>query len=271
MRNLSYILFFAALLCVSCEWKLKSAEEESQQSLIEVERYDHLEYRYLTTGDFSALQEMSTEYPIETRTLIEDILKIGEVTDPEINTKFLKFYQDTTLQMLISDTEAEFANMDDINKGLNLAFAKLKRWFPDMDIPNVYTQISSLDQSIVVGNQSIGISLDKYLGADYPLYKRFNYTEGQLRQMSREYILPDCICFYLISIYPFHNFDTCSQVERDLHIGRIQWVVNKALERHFYKSKSVSAVDAYMKRNTNMSYDQLLRITDFSVFNVAGV
>ena len=37
--------------------------------------HDILEYRYLTTGDFSALQSMNTEYPIETRTLIEDVIK----------------------------------------------------------------------------------------------------------------------------------------------------------------------------------------------------
>ena len=75
--------------------------------LLEIDRYDRLEYRYLTTGDFSALQQMNTEYPIETRTLIEDVVKIGEITDPDINTKFLKFYQDTTLQSVIAAVESE--------------------------------------------------------------------------------------------------------------------------------------------------------------------
>lgn len=40
---------------------------------MKVERYDRLESRYVITGDFSALQQMNTEYPIETRTLVEDV------------------------------------------------------------------------------------------------------------------------------------------------------------------------------------------------------
>ena len=126
------------ILCVACEFKLKKGEDESQAPLMEVVRYDRLEYRYLTTGDFSALQEMNTEYPIETRTLIEDVLKIGSATDPEINTRLLKLFQDTTAQMMISDVEAMYANMDDLNKELNVAFTKLKKWFPDMELPQIY-------------------------------------------------------------------------------------------------------------------------------------
>lgn len=209
---------------------------------------------------------MNTEYPIATRTLIESVLEIGEVTDPEINTKFLKFYQDTTLQTLLSETESLFTNMDDIDAELNSAFIRLKKWFPDIEIPRIYTQISALNQSIVVGNQTIGISLDKYLGVNHPIYKKFNYTNSQKRQMSREYILPDCISFYLMSIYSLKDFDTRQQIERDLHMGKIQWIVNHALERNFYKNKFVDAVDIYMKRNTKTSYEELLKLTDFSAF-----
>lgn len=268
MKTLHHFLALLLLtfLCSACDWKLKPADKEVQAQLISVIRYDQLEYRYLTTGDFSALQEMNTEYPIETRTLIENILNIGEVTDPEINTKFLKLYQDTTLQMLLSDTESLFTNIDDINQELSSAFAKLKKWFPNMEIPRIYSQISALDQSIVVGNQTIGISLDKYLGANHPIYKKYNYSNSQRQQMNREYISPDCLSFYLMSIYPLHNFDTCPQTERDLHMGKIQWIVNRALERHFYKGRAVDAVDKYMKQHAGISYENLLKMTYFSVF-----
>ena len=47
------------MLCIACEIKLKP--NDNVQSKIEVVRYDRLQSRYLTTGDFSALQEMNTE------------------------------------------------------------------------------------------------------------------------------------------------------------------------------------------------------------------
>lgn len=260
MNKSGWLLLVASFLLSACELRLKPFEEESEHRM-EVFRYDRLESQYLTTGDFSALQQMSTEYPMETRTLIEDILHIGEVNDPQINKKFLTFFQDSTLQMIVSDAESQYANMDDINQQLNKAFFNLKGRIPDMPLPQVYAQIGALDQSIVIGNQSIGISLDKYLGEDYPLYKKF-YSASQLKAMSRRYIVPDCLGFYLLSLYPMPDFEQRSQIDRDLHIGKIMWVCNQALECRFFRSKYINMVDNYMKRNKNLTLDSLLRNND---------
>ena len=260
MKKSGWLLLVASFLLSACELRLKPFEEESEHRM-EVFRYDRLESQYLTTGDFSALQQMSTEYPMETRTLIEDILHIGEVNDPQINKKFLTFFQDSTLQMIVSDAESQYANMDDINQQLNKAFFNLKGHLPDMPLPQVYAQIGALDQSIVIGNQSIGISLDKYLGEDYPLYKKF-YSASQLKAMSRSYIVPDCLSFYLLSLYPMPDFEQRSQIDRDLHIGKIMWVCNQALECRFFQSKYINMVDNYMKRNKNLTLDSLLRNND---------
>ena len=54
---------------------------------------------------------MNTEYAIETRTLIENVLKLGAVYEPDINSRFLNFYQDTLLQSVISAAETQYANM----------------------------------------------------------------------------------------------------------------------------------------------------------------
>ena len=260
MKKSGWLLLVASFLLSACELRLKPFEEESEHRM-EVFRYDRLESQYLTTGDFSALQQMSTEYPMETRTLIEDILHIGEVNDPQINKKFLTFFQDSTLQMIVSDAESQYANMDDINQQLNKAFFNLKGRLPDMPLPQVYAQIGALDQSIVIGNQSIGISLDKYLGEDYPLYKKF-YSASQLKAMSRSYIVPDCLSFYLLSLYPMPDFEQRSQIDRDLHIGKIMWVCNQALECKFFRSKYINMVDNYMKRNKDLTLDSLLRNND---------
>ena len=185
MRKVYYLLLAVLLGCISCEWQLKSFDEEDVT--VVVDRYDRVQSLYLTTGDFSALQQMNTVYPQQTRTLIEDVLQIGKVDDLQINTKFLRFYQDSTLQTLISESEQQYANMDDINQQLTEAFGYLKDQLPNIDVPNVYAQIGSLDQSIIVGNGAIGICLDKYLGEDYPLYHRedYGYSAEQRQMMTR--------------------------------------------------------------------------------------
>ena len=255
-------VFVALLLCSACEFKFKP-NEESVATPLSVQRYDRLESRYLTTGDFSALQQMNTDYPIETRTLIEKMLQLGTITDRNVSNRFLMFYQDSTLQALIADAEAEFANMDDINRQLRTAFQRLQQWMPNLKQPSFYAQIGALDQSVVVGEHSVGISLDKYMGKDYPLYSRF-YSAQQRATMSREYIVPDCLTFYLLSVYPMSDFDHRSQLERDLHMGKITWVVNKALGKDIFSTSYINTVAEYMKCNRKVTPLQLLLSNDFS-------
>ena len=206
------MLLLTLFVCIGCEWQFSSSNDDVQ---VTVERYDRIQSLYLTTGDFSALQQMNTIYPMQTRTLIEDVLRIGKVDDQQINTKFLRFYQDSTLQSIISEAEQQYANMDDINKGLTSAFAFLKSNLPNMEVPKVYSQIGSLDQSIIVGKPA-----DRIL----------------------------------------------NQEDRDLHIGKIQWAVNKAMGASVFASDYIALIEKYMSANKNITIDQMLRNNVYSDF-----
>jgi len=266
VRKIYYFLLVVLFGCISCEWQLKSFDDEDFK--VVVERYDRVQSQYLTTGDFSALQQMNTAYPMQTRTLIEDVLRIGKVNDPQINHRFLRFYQDSTLQALIGEVEQQYANMEDINQDLTAAFGYLRETIPAMVVPEVYAQIGSLDQSIIVGNNTIGICLDKYLGGKHPLYQNpvYGYSPGQLRMMNRTYIVPDCVGFYLLSLYPMPLDRPLSQLERDIHIGKIQWTVNRAMGREVFHTTYTQMIDRYMKNNKNITIEQMLRNNNYSDF-----
>lgn len=259
MRKIYVLFLFVMVACIGCQWHLSSSDSDSE-GVVVVERYDLIESLYLTTGDFSALQQMNTIYPQQTRTLIEDVLRIGRVDDPEINVKFLDFYQDSILQTIISSAEQQYANMDDINYDLNNAFSHLKKLLPEISLPTFYAQIGSLDQSIIVGNGLLGISLDKYLGSNYSLYLRedYGYSEQQRKVMTRQFIVPDCIGFYLLSLYPMPKDRTLSQIDRDIHIGKVQWVVNKVMNRTVFNTIYTRTVAHYMKKNPSVTVEQLL-------------
>lgn len=251
--------------CIGCEWQLKTDDSESN---VVVDRYDRIQSLYLTTSDFSALQSMNTTYPMQTRTLIEDVLHIGKVDDPQISTKFLHFYQDSTLQALINEAEQQYANMDDINEELTVAFKYLRAEIPSLEVPEVYAQIGSLDQSIIVGNGQVGICLDKYLGVGYELYLKpeYGYSLEQRQMMQRMYIVPDCVGFYLLSLYPMPIDQSLSQSDRDMHMARIQWVVNKAIGKSIFQNARVQKVEQYMKNNKNATIEQLLTNSKYADF-----
>jgi len=256
------ILFVCLLACFSCEWRLKPSSADDDR--IEVRRYDRIESQYLTTGDFSALQQMNVDYPIETRTLIEDVIRIGRVNESDINAKLLRYYQDTTLQAIVSEAELQYASMDDINKDLNKAFGNLRKELPNIKYPEVYAQIGSLDQSIVVGEGTLGISLDKYLGESYAHYAKF-YPEQQRKLMKRSMIVPDCMVFYILSLFPMTHDSSVSQLECDVHMGKILWTVNKITGRKSFNSNYVDMADQFMKKNKRTTVAQLLAMPDSTI------
>ncbi len=257
MRKIYFILGLIMLICVGCQWRLKANADESSSHVSHIQRFDRIESLYLSTGDFSALQQMNTYFPTQTRMLLEDVLRLGHVDDADINTKFLYFFQDSTLQHMLNTVQQQYAEMDDVDEELQTAFSRLQEELPDLELPDVYTQIGSFDQSIIVGTGTLGISLDKYLGSDYPFYQQ-HYSEGQRRLMVRSMIVPDCLSFFILSQYPLSRSLSKIQAERDRHMAKIQWVVNYLTGRTVFGHDRVMAIDEYMKKNPATTIAQLL-------------
>ena len=84
--------------------------------------------------------------------------------------------------------------------------------------------------------------------------------------MPRQYIVPDCIGFYLLSLYPMPFDREMSQEDRDVHMAKIQWVVNNALGRMVFNNARVNRVDEYMKHNKNMTLGGLLANNEYQLF-----
>ncbi|WP_300725141.1 gliding motility lipoprotein GldB [uncultured Bacteroides sp.] len=243
MRNILFIILSCIVLtaCHTDEQK----NDVSFSGNVKVFRYDRLQYEASVQNSFSAMQKMGLEFPRATKLLIEDVLALGRVEDPAINEKLCSYYSDSTLVQIMNDANVKFKDMSKIEKGLTSGFRNLKEELPDIQIPKVYSLFSALNQSVVVGDSLLGFSLDKYMGADYPLYRRY-YYEYQRRTMTPERILPDCFTFYLLSQYPFQwipGHRTLKDVI--MHQGKIRWVAQKVLGIH-----SDTEIMGYSKEET---------------------
>lgn len=84
--------------------------------------------------------------------------------------------------------------------------------------------------------------------------------------MQRQYIVPDCIGFYLLSLYPMPFDRELSQEERDIHMAKIQWVVNNAVGHIVFNNTLVNRVDEYMKCNKNVTTAGLLANNEYQLF-----
>ncbi len=260
MRLYCIIISLLLAFCLGCQWQSPASGGQQADDGVQIERYDCIERNFVTLADFAALHQLRTEYPEQTRTLIEDVLKLGPANDPDINTRLLLFFQDSTLQALVADVEQQYGDISDLEAQLTKAFKRLGKMLPGFAVPQVYAQIGSLDQSIVVTDSLLGISLDKYLGADYPVYKRYGYTEKQRNMMTRKYIVPDCLGFYLLSLYPMsEEADSVPELRR-WHMSKIQSVVNQAMGRKIFANDNIEMLARYRQRHPHTTTHDLLML-----------
>lgn len=162
---------------------------------VKIERFDRVLDEYVSLGSYTALHHMNTHYPRQTKLLIEQVLQLGRVDEPDIEKRLRTYYLDSTVQVLLDEVHRQYSDLSDIERRFSHEMRILKNSYPDFHQPHVYAQISCLHQSIVVADTLIGISLDKYLGADFPIYQNY-YSEEQRRQMVRDSIVSDAIAAY---------------------------------------------------------------------------
>ena len=194
---------------------------------IEIVRYDKLIYEATAMNSFLALQKMNIKHPQATKILIEEILDLGAVNSDRVNDQLCAYYSDTLLIKLMEDALAKYKDLSPIEEQLTHGFRKLKEELPAIVVPKVYAQISALNQSVVIGNKLLGFSIDKYMGKDYPIYRKF-YYKYQRESMKPENIVPDCFMYYLIGQYPFKwKRDHRSLFDIIIHRGKIAWTIEK--------------------------------------------
>lgn len=224
------VILLSIFTLSACQQDRQKVFMHHEKNRIEIYRYDRLQYEASLSNSVAAIQKMKIESPQATKILIEDVLGLGTVNSPNVSERIRDYYKDTVLIQVMNDVSERYKDLSRLEEDFTKAFHRLKKRLPDLVVPKIYTQISALNQSVVVGDSLLGISLDKYLGEDYPIYKRYYYA-FQRKTMNPERILPDCLTFYLVSQYPFTwEWKHRTLFDVMMYRGKIAWTVEKALD-----------------------------------------
>lgn len=221
-----------------------SLESASENNAVKITRLDKMQADYIINGNPLTAEEMTMNCPEETKILIENVLHIGTVNEPNIIAKIRNYFTDSPERLqLVKDVEKKFDSMGTLEKDLKKAFQTLHQEVPGINEPHFYTQISGFNQSMVVGDSILGISLDKYMGKSYPAYKKYFY-DTQIRQMEPKRIVPDCVQFWLESKYPLPQNKQTTLLQVMIHFGKIHWttryVIGESYDDLLYESTGMS-------------------------------
>lgn len=131
----------------------------------------------------------------------EGVLRIGNPEMEGFQYSIAQFITDESMKTLHEDVQFEFEDLASIKSQLTEAFKYLKYHFPDSTIPQVVFNISALNYAIIATPTTLGIGLDMFLGANYPIYPMVGLPKYMYDNMKPEQIVPQAMKGWLQATY----------------------------------------------------------------------
>lgn len=130
-----------------------------------------------------------------------EVIGIGGYGEEHFNDELLRFVTDTVYSRVVDSLNVLFGDFSKHKKKFEKAFRYYRYHFPNKPIPVLYTQMSGFNQSLIIDNDMIGISLDNYMGVDCIYYQYLGIPAYRRRNMYPEKMVPDV--FYALGMYSY--------------------------------------------------------------------
>ncbi|KGN83082.1 hypothetical protein HW49_00160 [Porphyromonadaceae bacterium COT-184 OH4590] len=117
-----------------------------------------------------------------------------------------KFFADSIANKLYTDALKKWSDISKVEKQLTEAIKRGKYFFPQITVPQTIMCVSLINQSMIVADSIIAIGIDKYLGANYPLYAENSDNYSYLIQnWTPEKLVSDYVSVWLLTEFPYQT------------------------------------------------------------------
>ena len=191
-RILLLFLVLLALMLNAC--KTQTTEDLSKvQVSLHIDRFEKdlfsLDYNHIP----DSIPELRKKYGEFFNLFVHKVVLLGNPDNPMFPEMLKSFITDYNMNIVNKEVARIFHSFDSINEIITPAFKRFHLFFPEKNIPHIYTYISGFNQSIVTSDTLLGIGLDKYLGSNNDLYSRLGLSKYQKYNMYPGKIPADCI------------------------------------------------------------------------------
>lgn len=176
------------------------------------------------------IRVMYDTYPVFMPLWVEDILGIPSSDTAYLAEQLPQFLNDTVYGFKqTNEREREvFADVQDLEKELGMAFARIRYLYPDTEVPEMYLFISGFQTPVYFGDELIGIGADMYLGSDYEYYNRVVY-EYQKQTMRKECIPVDVVSAFLFRVLPYTSIKS-RLLDQMIYRGKVMYLTSRIFD-----------------------------------------
>ncbi len=211
------------LLCttfVSCNLK-KTPDVSNIDLTVKIKRFDRDLFSLKNEQD---LKQLKKEHASFLALFSHKVIHLGDPNDEEYMNTLNHFLHDSIINRVAKKVEKTFPNLAHQELELEQAFKFFTFYFPNKKIPDIYAQISGFNQSVVVAENAIGISLDKYLGENCEFYPLLSIPKYARKSMSPEFISQDIVLAYALTEFPFAP-KTDDLISNMIYQGKIKYLL----------------------------------------------
>ena len=197
-----FLVFVAALsLLISCR-NSNSPDISNVNISINQKRLDKDMFEIDTIDIEKSVNSLRHKYGKFVDIYTAGILRLGRPNTPEYYLNIKSFLSDEAVNKVKHNVDSVYSDVSTIQQELVNAFSYYNYYFPEKNIPEIYTIISGVNQSVIVTDSVMAISLDKYLGSSNSLYKAMGFYDYQVQRMNAENILPDAMYTWIDTEFP---------------------------------------------------------------------
>lgn len=196
MKNIIYILTFIIASFIGCSGTISKVNDDPQPERISIQRFDIDLYNYIQFPDSANESDMKIKYPA----LLPAFGRIAiDNSDPiTLLPSLREYFAHPALLKLYNDTESTFRDVSSYEDQLTAANEIVKEKFNGKRLPQFAMHVSGFRENVIILNNLISISADKYLGPDYTMYQEF-FQQYERQQMQPKYMVRDYLRAWLMS------------------------------------------------------------------------
>jgi len=228
MKKTVFLFLLLIFALVACVPEKRKADISNSDLEVNIGRFDQDFWAMNSQNMPKALAHLDSLYPDILPVYLEHVVQFGKVEDSVTVVTLQKFFADTSVVHLYTDALHAYENVKPIESDLTQAFRRVHYFFPDKKVPHFYMHVSGLNQSAVVGDGFISLSIDNYLGVDYPLYQQLGIYNYLRQNMCAQKVVPDYVVAWLTSEFPFVPH-TGELMEEILYRGKILYIASVLL------------------------------------------
>lgn len=196
MKNIVYLLAFIIISFVGCSGTIKKESDENLQIKVSIIRFDKDAYKYLQQPNAVNESMLRETYPL----LLPAFGRVAmDNSDP--NTFFASlrdYFSNPALMQIYKDALKIFDDVTKYEEELTKANSLIAEHLKGKKLPNFAMHVSGFRENVIILNNLISISTDKYLGSDYSAYTDF-FKPYERQQMQPQYIVRDYLKAWLMS------------------------------------------------------------------------